>query len=82
MSNHHHIIRPTSWLTPEGWDALEPVIDSMPTNGGCVCLVFDSQADCRNYLHTTIATFTAKERTALRKAILKARQQQEAQSQG
>jgi len=27
--NKHHIIQPKQWLTPEGWAALEPMLDTM-----------------------------------------------------
>ena len=74
MSNRHHVIPRKDWFTPEAWAALEPHIDAMPNDGGCVVLVFDAQPDCRNYLHATVATFTGPERKALRKAIVKARE--------
>ena len=70
--NRHHVIQPVEWLTPKAWAALEPMIDSMPTDGGCVIVMFDAQPDRQNYLHCITASFTGKQRAALRKAIIKA----------
>jgi hypothetical protein len=75
MSNRHHVIQPKAWLTEAGWRQLEPMLDAMPADGGCVTIVIDARPDIRNFLTASVATFTKKQREAVRKAVIKARQQ-------
>jgi hypothetical protein len=72
--NRHHVIPRKDWFTPEAWAVLEPMIDQMPGDGGCVVLVVDARPDCRNFFEVAAASLTGKERKALRKAMLKMRE--------
>lgn len=73
MSNRHHAIQPKQWLTNEGWKAIEPYIDAMPADGGCVVLVIDARPDVRNFLTASVGVFTKRQRDVVRRAVIKAR---------
>ena len=42
MSNRHHLIQPRAWMTDQAWTEIEPMLDAMPADGGCVVLVIDA----------------------------------------
>ena len=66
------LIRPSHLFTHEGWERLKPIIETIPDDGGCLVLLLEAQPNTQNFLTIHIATMTAKQRHATRKAVLKA----------
>ena len=80
LTNHRVTVEGTRLFTPEGWQTVLPTLNAMPIEGGCLCLILDTQVDTQNFVAASLTTFTGAERKALRKAIVKARAKREAES--
>ena len=78
MSEHHLI--PGDFFTPEQWrGALAPwVARLVGTPGGVLLIAVDVAPERRNYPLVSFAVFDAKERKALRAALLRAKKKREA----